>query len=234
MKQFTGWMMSAGLVFVASAANAQGLAPYGAPRYAVVSDFQGPYAAMPEAGPVGRDYGPSLLPPQEVYSVLRDNGFSPLAIPHQRGFVYTVAVIDRGGEDGQLVIDARNGRILRFMPAYRMGDNFNEQVPDPYYGPMGPPASPIRGGPRPPAPIPHLASRNPSSVPLPKASPPRAGEVRPLAASPAAEPAPQQSATVPAKPADASPGAATTVGQAKPDAPPMRPTQPMPKVQGLD
>jgi hypothetical protein len=233
MKQFTGWMMSAGLVFVASAANAQGLAPYGAgaPRYAVVSDFQGPYAAMPEAGPVGRDYGPSLLPPQEVYSVLRDNGFSPLGIPHQRGFVYTIAVIDRGGEDGRLVIDARNGRILRFVPAYRMGDNFNEDI----YGPAGPPPppSPIRGGPRPPAPIPHLASRAPVVPPLPKPAPPRAGDGKPLAAAPPAERAPQQSAAVQAKPADAPPLPAT-VGQAKPAAPQILPTQPMPKMQGLD
>ena len=69
-------------------------------------------------------YGPALLPPQEVYTVLRENGFSPLGVPQQRGFVYTIAVIDRGGEDGRLVIDARNGRIVRFMPAYRMGAQF--------------------------------------------------------------------------------------------------------------
>ena len=55
--------------------------------------------------------------------MLRDNGFSPLGIPRLRGFVYTIAVIDRGGEDGRLVIDARNGRIIRFLPAYRTGDN---------------------------------------------------------------------------------------------------------------
>src|SRR3984957_12574031 len=124
MKQFTGWIMSAGLVFTAVAANAQALAPYqtGRTPYAAVSDFESPYAAMPEAGP---RYGPMLLPPQEVYAVVRDNGFSPLGIPRQRGFVYTIAVIDRGGDDGRLVIDARNGRILRFMPADMMGDNLN-------------------------------------------------------------------------------------------------------------
>ena len=65
-----------------------------------------------------------LLPPQEVYAVLRDNGFSPLGVPHQRGLVYTIAVIDRNGEDGRLVIDARNGRIIRFMPAYRYGQGY--------------------------------------------------------------------------------------------------------------
>ena len=59
---------------------------------------------------------------------MRENGFSPLGIPQQRGLFYTIAVIDRGGDDGRLVIDARNGRIVRFMPAYRMGDNFNDEL----------------------------------------------------------------------------------------------------------
>ena len=99
------------------------------------SDVEAPYAVAPRRFP-GRTYepgprygyGPSLLPSTEVYTVLRDNGFSPLGIPRLRGFVYTIAVIDRGGEDGRLVIDARNGRIIRFMPAYRMGgDNYYEE-----------------------------------------------------------------------------------------------------------
>ena len=57
---------------------------------------------------------------------MRENGFSPLGVPQQRGLFYTIAVIDRRGDDGRLVIDARNGRIVRFMPAYRMGDNFDD------------------------------------------------------------------------------------------------------------
>ena len=159
---------------------------------------------------------------------------SDLVPVRQRGFVYTIAVIDRRGDDGRLVIDARTGRILRFMPAYyRMGDNPVEDMPAAYGPPGAPPISPIRGGPRPPAPIPHLASRTPSSVPLPKASPPHAA-ARPLAAAPPTEPARQQSAAVEAKPADASPAPAATVGQAKPAAQQILPTQPMPKVMGLD
>src|SRR5450756_1218473 len=72
MKLFTGWVMLAGLVFSAAAANAQVPAPYrvGGPHYAVVSDVGGPYAAVPEYAPVPR-YGPRLLPPEEVYTVLR-------------------------------------------------------------------------------------------------------------------------------------------------------------------
>jgi hypothetical protein len=247
MKLFTGCVVSAGLVLSSAAANAQGLvtqglvtqglvtqgtvtqglAPHeiGKPAYTVVSDVGGPYAAMPPEVPAPR-YGPRLLPPQEVYTVVRESGFSPLGIPQQRGLVYTISVIDRGGDDGRLVIDARTGRIIRFMPAYRMGDNFNQELAA-IYGPVGPPPpiSSVRGPPRPPAPIPHVASRTPS-VPTPKPSPTRAGDVRPLAAKPVA-------AAVQAKPADAQ-AAAPAVVEAKPAPPPIQPTQEMPKVQGLE
>ena len=120
MKLFTG-SLAAGLALLAGAAQAQ--APG---RYTAASDFDAPYAVAPHAVPgpqygagprYGYGPGPGLLPSIEVYAVLRDNGFSPLGIPRLRGFVYTIAVIDRGGEDGRLVIDARNGRIIRFLPS---------------------------------------------------------------------------------------------------------------------
>ena len=249
MKLFTGWVISAGLVMAAGAANAQVLAPYEAGRlpYRVVSDFDGPYAAMPPGARVpdyAPGYGLRLLPPQEVYTVLRDGGFSPLGIPVRRGVFYSISVIDRGGDDGRLVIDARNGRILRFLPANRMGDNFDDALTS--YGPPGrpPPAVDVRGEPRPQRAAPKVASRT-RAVPVPK---PRTGEVRPLAAAPATvqpaqpaavPPAQQSAAAVPAKPADpqitgqiAAPAAAPAI-EAKP-APQILPTQEMPKAQGLE
>jgi hypothetical protein len=248
MKLFTRWVVSAGLVLTATAAaNAQGLAPYGSggSRYAPVSDTEGPgpYAAMPPeapgpryGGPMPRYGGPMLLPSEEVYAVLRESGFSPLGAPRQRGFVYVISVINRGGDDGRLVIDARSGRIIRFIPAYRMGDNFNEDLTA-TYGPVGPlpPVSSMRGPPRPPGSVPHVASRAPQ-VPVPKPSPPRASDVKPLAAKPASPP-PQQSAAVVPKSADMPPAPQATVPpvvEAKPAAPQIQPTQEMPKVQGLE
>jgi hypothetical protein len=234
MKLFTGWIVS-GLVMAATSASAQMLAPYqiGGPRYSAVSDFDGPYAEMPPEVAAPR-YGPMLLPAPEVYTVVRENGFSPLGVPRQRGFFYTISVINRDGDDGQLVIDARNGRIIRFVPAYRMGGNINLNRDPSMTGLVEPlpSASPVRGVPRPPAPIPRLASRTPS-VPLPRAMPPRAGEPRPLAATPT--PA-QQSAAIQPKPPEAAP-APSTVGAAvaaKPPASEIRPTQEMPKVQDLE
>src|SRR5258708_9699810 len=241
MKLFTGWVISAGLVVTAAAANAQVLAPYeiGRSPYTVASDVDGPYAGMPpEAPPPRYRYGPALLPATEVYTILRENGFLPLGIPQQRGFVYTISVIDRGGEDGRLVIDARTGRIIRFMPAHRMGDNFNDDLTG-SYGPAGPlpPVSPVPVPPRPPASVPRVASRTPL-VPMPKAAPPRPGQPpTPPATGPAPAPA-QQSAAVQPKPADAAPttpqAAAPAAVEAKPAAPPIQPTQEMPKVQGLE
>ena len=252
MKLFTGWVLATGLVFVTAGAQAQTSAPseIGRSPATTVSDIGGPYAAVPD---VARP-GPRLLPPMEVYTVLRESGFSPLGIPQRRGFVYTIAVVDRGGEDGRLVIDARNGRVLRFVRGYGIGGIFNDDPavgygaqgtsgPTGIHGPQGalPPPTNVRGTPRPPRSVPHVASR---TVPVPKANP--------LAATPAAEPAPQSAATQPApaapqpaqqaasaqpKPADAPPAqqaAAPTVGQTKPSALPPQPTQEMPKVQGLE
>jgi hypothetical protein len=228
MKLFTGWAVSAAMVLVAAAANAQVLTPEvltptGLGPATRVSDVGSPYAAMPpEAPPPG--YGPRLLPPLEVYTIVRESGFSPLGIPQQRGLVYTISVIDRGGDDGRLVIDARSGRIIRFVPATRMGDNFNGDL-DVAYGPVGPLPPPThssyRRAPRPPLPIPHVASR--AATPLSKA---------PHAARPEATAAQQSAAT--AKPAEppASPPS-PTVGVAKPSVQIM-PTQEMPKAQGLD
>jgi hypothetical protein len=230
MKLFTGWVISAGLALAATSANAQVLAPYqiGSPRYSAVSDFDGPYAEVPAEVPAPR-YGPMLLPAPEVYTVVRENGFSPLGMPRQRGFFYTISVINREGDDGQLVIDARNGRIVRFVPAYRMGGDLNRNM-NMTYGLVEPlPVNPVRGVPRPPAPIPRVASR----VPVPRAMPPRAGEPKPLAVTPA--PA-QQSAAIQPKPAEVAP-APSTVGAAvaaKPSSPQIRPTQEMPKVQDLE
>ena len=226
MKLFTGWVLTAGLVLVAGGAQAQTLLPNetGRARSTAVSDVGGPYAAVP---------GPRLLPPMEVYTVVRESGFSPLGIPHQRGYVYTIAVIDRGGEDGRLVIDARNGRVIRFVPAYGMGGNFNDvAVANGPPGAMSPPTD-VRGGPRPPRSVPHVASR---TVPLPKANPLASKSAPEPSATESTAPA-QQSAAVQPKPSEVpatQQATAPTVGHAKAPAPSLQPTQDMPKAQGLE
>ena len=195
MKLFTGWALAAGLALTAGAASAQVLGP------SRVSDFGGPYIEGPYRGgpyyapppaevapPPPRygygGYGPgyapgyapaALVPPHEVYNIIRQAGFSPLSVPRQRGFIYTIAVVDRGGEDGRLVIDARSGRILRFVPAWQNGSPYEGGAWNSSYGPPGPlppgaGRSDLRSDLKPQAPAPRVASR---SVPVPKPSPSR-------------------------------------------------------------
>ena len=243
MKLFTG-SLAAGLVLLAGGAQAQVPGPYenGRPRYTAASDVEAPYALAPRPVPgssyvpgpsyePGPRYGsPGLLPSTEVYSVLRDNGFSPLGIPRLRGFVYTIAALDSGGADGRLIIDARNGRIIRFLPAHRMGgDNYYEEQST-LRGPFmaQPPQAlqapdHVQAAPQPSRPAPHVASR---TVPMPKANP--------IAAKPAAAPIKQAAAPAP-KPAEVSAAAAVTTGSAPArPAPQIAPTQDMPSVQGLE
>ena len=247
MKRFTGWAMSAGLVLAATSANAQMLAPIEMPievagsLVTTVSDIGGAYAEATLPGE-----GPSLLPGTEVYTVVRENGFSPLGIPQQHGYFYTIAVIDRGGEDGRLVIDARDGRIVRFVPAYRVGSNYDEAAPPAYPAGAGPlpPISQARGVPRPPASIPHVASRTPP-VPLPRAMPPRAGEP-PVAVrsdtnsddkSDRGTAPPAQAMAMQTKPVELSKSPQNTAPapiDTKAAGPQIQPTQEMPKVQGLE
>lgn len=241
MKFFAG-SLAAGLVLLAGSAQAQGPG-----RYMAASDVEAPYVVGPrvvvpppyQAGP-RYGYGPSLLPSTEVYAVLRDNGFSPLGIPRLRGFVYTIAALDRDGSGGRLVIDARDGRILRFMPRRWGSDNFYDEqsaLPRPVPGPLGaPPPQAQAPAPQAQAPQAHgpdqaaartsrpaqVASR---TVPVPKASP--------IAAKPA--PAAQQAAAPAPKAAEA-PTTAPAPAQAaaaKP-APSIAPTEEMPKAQGLE
>ena len=253
MKMFPGWVISAGLAVAATSAQAQVTVSevVVSSPYIATSDISGPYAGgrsvrgayatlPPEARVPGEGApygGPRLLPPPEVYTVVREGGFSPLGAPRQRGVFYTIAVINRGGDDGRLLIDARDGRIVRFVPAYRIGDNVDRGMPVAYGPARLPPMNASRGVPRPPASIPHVASRTPSSVPLPRAMPPHHGEPKPVAAKPAPAPA-QQSAAIQAKPPEASPPppapAAAAPVEAKPAAPQILPTQEMPKVQGLE
>jgi hypothetical protein len=248
MKFFAG-SLAAGLVLLAGSAQAQGPG-----RYVAASDVEAPYLVGPrvvvpppyEAGP-RYGYGPSLLPSTEVYAVLRDNGFSPLGIPRLRGFVYTIAALDRDGSGGRLVIDARDGRILRFMPRRWGSDNFYDEqsaLPRPVPGPLGAPPpkaqAPQAQAPQAQAPQAHgpdQAAARPSrpaqvasrTVPVPKASP--------IAAKPApAAPAPVQQAAAPAPkaadPQTAAPAPAEAAA-AKP-APSIAPTEERPKAHGLE
>jgi hypothetical protein len=183
-----------------------------------------PYYGPPPYGPSA--YAPPVLPIHEIYRIVRDGGYSPLGAPQQRGAVYTITVIDPDGEDGRLVIDARSGRILRFMPAYRYGARSVEDVNVAY----GPPSA------LPPISMPRQQAR--ASVPLPK--PRMAAAPPPLPEKSATigmrQQAPQ--ATIPPAPTAAVAAAPQAAAQPAPvaskPAVALQPTQPMPAAQGAE
>jgi hypothetical protein len=251
MRLLAGWAAGCCLALAATAAVAQGAGPYGSP-YARSSDFDDPYyTPMAPRGPLSRGDGMALVPPHEVFAAMREAGFMPTGVPRLRGFTYVINAIDRRGGDGRLVVDARTGEIVNFVPS----EGYEEGMSGPPNGPYGPrgaaapPPPPMPAAsnvPRPPAAIPRVASR---TVPQPQPRP-AAAAARPEAAPPASQAAvrpeaipqaPQQPATSEAKPAAvtaaaAPPPAAPTVGQARPapQASQILPTQPMPEAQGLE
>lgn len=158
MKPIIGILSAALLVAASAAAQAGSLVPSGtgvSPAYQPVSDLDGPYYPEPPPAPVpaprygygpGPEYGyrppapvyrpdygyaPAFLPVHEIYAIVRDNGFSPLGAPRQRGTTYVISVLDRDGEDGRLLIDARSGRILRFVPAFQWGEQYERMRYEP-------------------------------------------------------------------------------------------------------
>lgn len=216
--------------------------PYAPGRYG-----SGSHAAIPSAR-YERAPRP-MLPPEQVVTVLRSSGYSPLGRVTQRGWIYTVAAFDRYGDDGRLIIDARTGQIIRFIPAQAVDERIMGA-----YGPPGPPPTvyagyenrrgsllDLRNAPRPPNAVPKTARRSApkaatqTAQPSPGGTAPASQTVAPAqqATAPSTEPAAAKPAVAEAKPA------ATTVGAAGPSAAApstlkLWPTQAMPDVQPLE
>lgn len=184
--------------------------------------YVGP-GAPPPSEPPGYDRA-ELLPddallPREVIGILRSTGFSPLSPPLRRGRFYQVAVIDPNGEDGQVTLDALSGRLVRFVPA----DLVDRRLAS--YPPPRPYVPPRRSGPRPPLPLPGIASREATSAPMPAARPPAAPQPNAQTASAATANSNAKSAEpVEIKPSFGKPA----------DGPALLPLKPMPPAQGFD
>jgi len=202
-----------------------------------------------------------MIPPHEVYAVLRENGFLPLGIPHRLGAVYEIAATGPNGQ-GRLLIDGRTGRIVRFRPAYGGGPGAYWGGPedDSYQGepydlndssdandPQR--SAAVRGG-GPPSPVPHADSRavgrpapksaaraKPSErARMPAQKPANApGQVETRAAGAQSAPKPANApAQVQARAAAAAPVTTDKAGETRIAVPLIKPTEVAPPVQGLE
>lgn len=230
--------------------------------------MQRPHAPGPYAPPPPVRYEQSaldsrpVLPPYQVVTVLRSTGYSPLGPVTRRGWIYTLAALDPNGDDGRLIIDARTGRIMRFIPAMSVDERLGDRMTM-AYGPPGPPPAQdirydtrrgslldMRRTPRPPVAVPNtaqrtvpkVANRGPASPPLPAAKPVATAPVQAVVAPEQQAPAQPSAAaaqTASAQQAAENNSAAATVGVARPSAPQpstlqLWPTQAMPDVQPLE
>lgn len=193
----------------------------------------GPYAALPPAAV----YGEEIVPPFQAARILRSTGYELLSRPIRRGPVYMVAVINPRGMEGRAVLDAHTGRLMRFVPVAYDDDSSVDA-----YGLPGPPPRRMTARPagRPPAAVPHEASRVPVAAPA-AAAPAARPDARPAEAQ-QQQPPQQQQASPPAGQQQAAavpPKGTADAASAKPPAPPkppvqLQPTQPMPPVQDFE
>lgn len=216
---------------------------------------RGAYVGPPEPVPMGDDT--VILAPDEIPGILRQQGFSQLGPVFRRGWVYTVAVLNQNGDDGRLIVDARTGEPIRFVPAMRMDSRLRDEL-DRMYGPPGPPPARFAQPYGNPPPRRDYPSRT-ASHGVPAASAHHAAPLKRAAkaiAKTAPKPNPTTTAIAPAKPSAPSSAAQTaqlsgTSGSASKDTPKpetkveakpapdadtieLKPTGPMPPVQPMD
>lgn len=270
------WMWRTGLVAagllagmaaharIAVAADEIAVPPYGEETYAEPPPpvvYQEETYAVPLRRPPPVEV--EVLGPREVVAVVRERGYEPIGAIRRRGWVYSVSALGPNGEDGRVVVDARTGRIMRFLPAYAMTPSMSHEIAV-RYGRFGQPIEEPRYAPRPPAGVPysarhrtapHVASRSPAAVPVPR---PRHATKTAVAKPaiikatdrPAVDHAKHETvpvndtAAVATRAATQASAETTTVGaaqapakpavQAKPADVELKPTQTMPPVQPLD
>lgn len=157
------------------------------------------------ADPLRLAQAEELLPPHEIISLVRANGFDPIEQPLRRGPNYTLRAIDEYDREVDLVVSARFGDVLSVRPvvagtAARVPPR-GPAIAGPYqrspsgYVPSPPPRSVYSAGrpgdgyddansvyaPRPPAPVPGALPRSSAAVrpPAVRAAPVDADDVPP-------------------------------------------------------
>jgi hypothetical protein len=145
-------------------------------------------------------FGPEVLPPYEVVTIVRSAGLDPLTRPFLRGRNYVIRAIDRNDHEVRVVVDARHGEIRRVVPVavasrgltmgpYERMDGARVPPPGRYVEPGddGEPPSVVYGdepmeadAPRPPAAVPGVSAARAIPAPVIRSAPVRGAELHPL------------------------------------------------------
>lgn len=73
-------------------------------------------AATAEPIRLAQTFAADIVPPYEVFTIIRSMGLRPLGRPHFRGRSYIVHAMDRRGEELRVVVDARAARVVSVTP----------------------------------------------------------------------------------------------------------------------
>jgi len=84
---------------------------------AVLLSFTGAVPAASE--PLRLAQTADVIPPYEVFTIIRSIGLNPLGRPHFRGGSYVLRAIDRRGEEVRVVVDAYAARVVSVTPVDR-------------------------------------------------------------------------------------------------------------------
>jgi len=73
-------------------------------------------AATAEPLRFAQSFGPDVLPPYEIVTIIRSAGLDPLSRPFLRGPNYVMRAFDHDYQEVRVVVDARRGDIIRIVP----------------------------------------------------------------------------------------------------------------------
>jgi hypothetical protein len=132
---------------------------------AVLLGLSGAAPVAAEPIQLAQRFAADVIPPYEVFTVIRSMGLRPLGRPHYRGRFYVVHAVDPRGEEVRVVVDAYAARVVSVRPLDRRAATDDPRVYRHYDSGPPPAAGPrvIERDPRyvPPAPVPPAGASDP-------------------------------------------------------------------------
>lgn len=134
---------------------------------AVVLAMSGTTPVAADSIRLAQTFAADVIPPYEVFTIIRSVGLRPLGRPHHRGRFYIVNAVDARGEEVRVVVDAYAARVVSIRPLDRQTAAEYDYPPVYRRNDFGSPPAPgprmIEADPRylPPAPVPRPGAPEP-------------------------------------------------------------------------